>query len=117
MDNFSDILATFSQECYFVKGAVDRILRRCTLAWSGPDLPPRSLTTGLEEKFLLDASSLGRQGLRVVGLAEGTDPHNLIFCGMVGIVDPPREGVDAAVATLQVKITMHGCRNAVPEEC
>lgn len=38
--------------------------------------------------------------LPVLALAYGADMNALIFAGMVGIMDPPREGVREAIYTL-----------------
>jgi Ca2+-transporting ATPase len=38
--------------------------------------------------------------MTVLGMAEGSSMSALTFLGMVGIIDPPREGVREAVTTL-----------------
>ncbi len=43
---------------------------------------------------------VGKQGLRVLALAYGTEPGRLVFCGLVAMQDPPRPLVAEAVSTL-----------------
>lgn len=38
--------------------------------------------------------------MAVLALASGSEPGQLSFLGLVGIIDPPRTGVKEAVATL-----------------
>lgn len=37
----------------------------------------------------------------MIGVAEGSSPEDMVFCGMMGIIDPPRPGVEEAVHTLR----------------
>lgn len=105
---------------YFAKGAVDRILQRCTSVHRSPansplsaancspggavfDAPPDSpspLTEDHASTILKEAANLGSLGLRVLALAEGSHPDRLTFFGLVGLHDPPRPGVDTCVRTL-----------------
>ncbi len=95
-----------------VKGAPERIIELCdtTLGPDGPEpVDPETLHAA--------AHSLAAQGLRVLAMAErglerdpGTDEPDrfvrdggLTFLGLQGMLDPPRDGVAAAVA---------GCREA-----
>ena len=39
--------------------------------------------------------------MSVIALAYGTDNMNMTFVGMVGIIDPPRDGVRESISTLQ----------------
>ena len=45
-------------------------------------------------------------GLRVIGLCRGPSLTDLTFLGVVGIIDPPRDGVREAVETLQLSGVM-----------
>lgn len=110
---------------YFVKGAVDRVLRQCVFVqdpcpslsppnpvspglatFDGPDSP--SFTPGQNhplrpehtELILAEAAQLGNRGLRVLAVAKGPDPERLTFHGLVGLWDPPRPGVDRCVRSL-----------------
>ena len=52
-----------------------------------------------------NASLIG-SGLRVIGLCRGPSLTDLTFLGVVGIIDPPRDGVREAVETLQLSGVM-----------
>ncbi|XP_035825930.1 calcium-transporting ATPase type 2C member 1 [Aplysia californica] len=83
---------------FFVKGAIERVLSRCNLFYShGSSVP---LKEKQKEVYLEEAHRLGATGLRVLGMAYGTELTELIYVGMVGIMDPPREGVREAITTL-----------------
>lgn len=44
---------------------------------------------------------MARQGLRIIALASGYQGQPLTFLGMVGIMDPPRNGVKASIEALR----------------
>jgi len=89
-----------------VKGAAEALVERCTalrrngrrVVLSAPD----------RQALLHQAERLAGQGLRVLMAAEGgagasaEDPRDLVALGLVGISDPLREGVAAAVARCQL---------------
>lgn len=59
-----------------------------------------SLDPGVAKLIQSKAIELASAGLRVVGMAMGPDPDALIFVGFQAMMDPPRKGVDQAIATL-----------------
>ena len=82
----------------FTKGAPDVVLSLCTnLEVSGGIRP---ITKKDEKNILIVNEDMGREALRVLGFAykklsitelQDVDPErNLIFLGMMGIIDPPR---------------------------
>mgnify|MGYP002761182772 FL=1 len=86
-----------------VKGAPERVLEMCTEAAGG------SLDRDSLER---QAGALAREGYRVLAVAVGThtepgggapaaEPEGLTLLGFLGLIDPLREGVPAAVAAAQ----------------
>jgi len=91
----------------YVKGAPDLLLMQCTRVWDGKQSRPLDAETKKRIKNAIAA--MGRQALRVLGLAYKpmagkTDAtpdaveNNLIFVGLVGMMDAPRDEVPDAIA-------------------
>lgn len=87
------------------KGAPDVLIARCTRQQRGSAAVP--LTGSAKAKLMADNARLAEQALRVLAVAYKDVEHlpsedrqtesELIFCGLIGMEDPPRKGVRAAV--------------------
>lgn len=103
-----------------MKGAVEPIMRMCTMTYSGRG-SPQPLTEKEIQMYMDHAHHMGTSGLRgrchmaigrvsleadpchclaVLALAYGSQMSQMVFTGLVGIMDPPRDGVREAVETL-----------------
>jgi Ca2+-transporting ATPase len=95
-----------------VKGAPDIVLELCT-QYQGMDDKPRELTKEAKERILAANDAMTKDALRVLGLAYRVDikvpedpelikaeelEKNLVFVGLVGMIDPPRAEVKPALA-------------------
>jgi Ca2+ transporting ATPase len=99
----------------FVKGAPESVLDRCNFIRVGEQLLP--ISASLRNELLSKVSDVGSQGLRTLALAyadkaDADASHyklsstaeyaqfeqDLVFVGFVGMLDPPRPEVRAAIA-------------------
>ena len=92
----------------FTKGAVDVILNRCTKVRIGSEI--KELTEGMKQEIKDVNEDMSKKALRVIALAYKEEKNipteltseavenNLIFVGMEGMIDPPREEAKVAVA-------------------
>ncbi len=88
----------------FTKGAVDGLLDISTAIWVGGE--PRPLDDHWRERLLRANEQMANNGMRVLGVGvqwiDGPDEpleRDLTIIGLVGMIDPPRPEVKAAVAT------------------
>lgn len=91
------------------KGAVDNLLNISTRAYVNGEVVP--LTDKIREDFLNQAENLSNEALRVLGAAYKFSDHvpsedemesDLIFLGMVGMIDPPRLEVKDSVEIARI---------------
>jgi Ca2+-transporting ATPase len=94
----------------FTKGAPDVLLARCTHELAGSEARPLSAPRRAE--ILAANEALAREALRTLGVAYRSLPaagfdadeaderleHDLVFAGLIGMIDPPRAEAKAAVA-------------------
>lgn len=87
------------------KGAPDVLLKRCSNCYSGGQIVP---IFSKKDDINEQNNQMAEKDLRVIAVAykdveklpEMQDVEkDLIFCGLIGMIDPPREGVKEAVRT------------------
>ncbi len=90
-----------------VKGAPGAVLEVCRSCLVGRD-EERELSDEQRREWNGRAEKLGREGLRLLAVADkvvddpDSEPYDgLRFLGMVGLMDPPREGVREAIERCQ----------------
>jgi Ca2+-transporting ATPase len=88
----------------FTKGAVDGMLAITDRVWDGDQTVP--LDEAGRTRIDIANNDMAQKGMRVLGLAmqwldtpDAPLEQNLIFIGLVGMIDPPRPEVKTAVAT------------------
>lgn len=105
--NNGDAFVLSSDYIAFTKGAVDVLLERATNVWLGEARVP--IDDDLRTRIHQSNAALAQDGQRVLGLAfrlldekppkdVETLEQELTFVGMIGMMDPPRDEVKAAVA-------------------
>jgi len=96
----SNDIASTDGSLYFVKGMPESVLGECK-TYLVADGSVTELTDKARRRVLLQARRMASTGLRVLAMAYGPRLGDLTFAGIVGMEDPPREGVTKAVGQLQ----------------
>ncbi|MEG0693069.1 MAG: HAD-IC family P-type ATPase, partial [Oscillospiraceae bacterium] len=94
----------FHQKYLFAKGAFDILLDRCVEYQDGDMIRPMLARDKI--RFNEQSGKMADSALRVIGVAykkitplsPGSTEDNLIFLGLVGMIDPPRKEVKQAVS-------------------
>ena len=95
-------MATIHDDVVNVKGAPDEILNRSTQVLSADGSIP--LTDEIRDQIRQQVSAFAEDALRVLAFAykdqsdSGGPEENLVFVGLQGLLDPPREEVKDAIA-------------------
>ena len=88
----------------FTKGSLDSIIKNCTSYVINDKVMP--LTTEYKQKIFEIEKDLSAKSLRLIAYAfKNNDVDNpekdMIFCGLIGMMDPPREAVPSAIEICQ----------------
>lgn len=92
------------------KGAVEEMLQCCAWAECGGRVLP--LEEGVRQRVLAKAGDLNSQGMRVIAVAQKTNPspagqfsvedeRGMVLLGFLALLDPPKATAQAAIQALQ----------------
>lgn len=105
----SVVVSDGSKKQLITKGAIEEILNICTLVDYQGEVTP--LTEEIKIHIQKIARTLNEQGLRVLGVCQKNDIHqvkhfcvadekNMVLMGFIGFLDPPKESAKEAIEQL-----------------
>lgn len=87
----------------YTKGAIDSVLKRCNQIYDNGNV--RKITKEDLKNIEYVSCEMSKEALRVLAIGYKEDDkleeENLIFIGLIGMIDPPRPEAHAAVATFK----------------
>jgi sodium/potassium-transporting ATPase subunit alpha len=104
----SSLVRLDGQEVLLVKGAVESVLPLCTQL-QGEQIV--AMSDAQRQAIETQNQRLAERAYRVLAVAskQGDGENNLLFLGLIGMIDPPREGIKQAVEacySAHIKVTM-----------
>jgi Ca2+-transporting ATPase len=82
-----------------MKGSINEVLRQSKFYNMNDKL--FELNNEKFTHFMTQAENLMSLGLRVIAMSVGNDFNDLCYVGMVGIIDPPRDGLSGSINILR----------------
>ena len=84
------------KDTFYSKGALEIIMPLCTnfVSSTGENV---AFNASIRERVFRYGDVMASDGLRVIAVAKGPNPSQLSLCGIVGLMDPLRDGVVEAV--------------------
>lgn len=86
---------TGNGEKIYIKGAADILLKMCGKCLFGGN--ETALTADIASDIERSVALMSSKALRVLGFAYGESEEELVFTGLCGMEDPPREAAKAAI--------------------
>ena len=93
---------------FFIKGMPEKVIAECS-SYCLENASFAPLDNDNRSFVLVEARRMAATGLRVISVAYGQVMGNLIFAGLIGMEDPPRQGVVESVMNIRrsgVKVLM-----------
>ena len=101
MNTTSDLDSSkYDGSLYFVKGMPEAVISECS-SFTAADGSATKLSHEGKEIALTQSRRMAANGLRVLAMAYGPTMNDLTFAGLIGMEDPPREGIVEAVTQLR----------------
>ena len=91
---------TNSNKLICLKGALEVILPMC-IYYQTSNNDIIQLNPMIRDRILQQSIEMSYRGLRVLAIAYGTIQNQYVMCGIIGLMDPLREGVHDAVTRIQ----------------
>ncbi|CAF3619324.1 unnamed protein product [Adineta steineri] len=88
-----------SETRLYLKGAIEQVLKMCKKYFFHEETIP--LTDEKIREFIVESNQMAAKGLRILAMASGTTLDDLVYVGIVGIIDPERPQVVQAISQLK----------------